>query len=49
MFIIVFNFFVGLAGSLVVLILRFIYLGTVLNGGTSNLKYVAQIIEWVLR
>lgn len=49
MFIIVFNFFIGLAGSMVVLILRLIYLVTILNGGTSNLKFIAQIIEWILR
>ncbi len=48
-FIIVFNFFVGLAGALVSIILRIIYLGTIVNGGTSNLKLIAQIVEWILR
>jgi len=49
MFVIVFNFFIGLAGSLVVLILRLIHAGTVANGDASNLKMIAQIIEWILR
>lgn len=49
MFIIVFNFFIGLAGSMVVLILRLIWAATVADGGTSNLKSIAQILEWILR
>jgi len=49
LFVIVFNFFIGLAGPLVTLILRFIYYATVANGEKSNLKLVAQIIEWILR
>ena len=49
LFVIVFNFFIGLAGPLVTLILRFIYYATVANGEKSSLKLVAQIIEWILR
>ena len=49
MFVIVFNFFVGLAGSLVTLILRLIHQGEVLLGNKSNLKTIAIAIEWLLR
>ncbi len=49
MFIIVFNFFVGLAGAMVVLILRLIGSITELSGGESNLKFYALIVEWILR
>jgi len=49
MFTIVFNFFIGLTGSLVSLILRTIHAVQVVNGNPGNLKLIAQIIEWILR
>ena len=49
MFTIVFNFFVGLAGALVTLILRSIHGVQVLNGNPGNLLLISQIIEWILR
>ncbi len=49
LFVIVSNFFIGFVGSLVVLILRIIYLQTVATGGESSLQDIAVAIEWILR
>lgn len=49
MFVIVFNFFIGFAGSLVCLILRAIHFAIIASQGTSNLLGIAQIVEWILR
>lgn len=49
MFLIVFNFFIGLAGALTCLILRFIHIGQVLDQNPGNLKTIAVSIEWILR
>jgi hypothetical protein len=49
MFSIVFNFFIGLTGAIVTLILRSIHGVQVLQGTKGNLLLYAQLIEWVLR
>jgi len=48
-FVICLNFFLGLAGPLVCLILKIIHVQFIIDGETSSLDTVSQTLEWCLR